>query len=87
MILSTNTWIKGGGNGSMSESIVALLCLGFIGGTIVATVILGLVISGDKEQFDGDRGVDVCVPCGDRDRSSNNRHDKQVVTEEKGEKE
>lgn len=66
----------------MSESIVALLCLGFLGGVLFATVILGLAISGDKEQSDGNRGVDVCVPCGDRDRSECHRHDKRVEAEE-----
>ena len=62
----------------MSDSIVALLCLGFLGGVIVATVIIGLIISGNKEQSDRNRSIDVCVSCGDRDRCEYNGHHQRV---------
>lgn len=66
----------------MSESIVALLCLGFLGGAIVATVILGLIICGNKEQSDRDRGVDSSVFCRSRNGISYNRRNKQMDSEE-----
>lgn len=66
----------------MSESILALLCLGFLGGTIVATVILGLVISSNKEQPDRNRGVDSSVSCRSGNGISYNRRNKQMDSEE-----
>ena len=60
----------------MSDSILLLLCMGFLGGVLFATIFIGLLVSYSQEPLDGDRGDDNCVSCGSRHRCSYYRHHK-----------
>lgn len=59
-----------------------IIGLGFLGGCLFATVFIGLLITSDKGQHDGNRDSDSCVPFRSRDGCGNNGHHQQVGKEE-----
>ena len=54
------------------------ICLGFFGGVVTTLIIIGATAHGKDKYVDIDvRGV----PVWDRDRSRNDRHDREVAAE------
>lgn len=68
----------------MSDSIIAILGMGFLSGAIVTLIILGAVH--DERANDIDLDMRLYVPHRDRDRRSDKRDDEQMEAEREIEK-
>jgi hypothetical protein len=64
----------------MSDSIVAILGVGFLAGVTLTLIMLGVsyAMDNNKRQRRDDTDMRIYVPSRDRDRSGNKRGDKQM---------
>ena len=60
----------------MSDGVLLLFCMGFLGGALFATIFIGLLISHNQESPGSDRSIDSRISCGSRNRRSHYGHSK-----------